>query len=96
MVRSHFEGSEDRTDEPGARRSPSSAFASHHVAPSSISPAKIATPVPRTEHAAMVDAPFAGSDRKPSLHTLQPLVRLLVISHREIESILLLLASRLV
>ncbi|SCZ97824.1 BZ3500_MvSof-1268-A1-R1_Chr7-3g09605 [Microbotryum saponariae] len=48
----------------------------------------MATPVPRTEHAAMVDAPFAGSDRKPSLHTLQPLVRLLVISHREIESIL--------
>ncbi|SGY15006.1 BQ5605_C013g07204 [Microbotryum silenes-dioicae] len=43
------------------------------------------TPVPRTEHAALVDAPFAGSDRKPSLHTLQPLVRLLVISHREIE-----------
>ncbi|SCZ88712.1 BZ3501_MvSof-1269-A2-R1_Chr10-2g02641 [Microbotryum saponariae] len=48
----------------------------------------MATPVPRTEHAAMADAPFAGSDRKPSLHTLQPLVRLLVILHREIESIL--------
>ncbi|SCZ97284.1 BZ3500_MvSof-1268-A1-R1_Chr4-2g07111 [Microbotryum saponariae] len=49
----------------------------------------MATPFPQTQDTTMVDAPFAvASDQKPTLHTLQPLVRLLVISHREIESIL--------